>query len=79
MLSQENVGTDDQKDCLPLGDGSNRLKNKESLDRDEENDKVGELMQDSKGQTIHKKRRRKNVESKDAWTQTDRSDYLLIK
>lgn len=28
---------------------------------------------------IHKKRRRKNVESRDVQTQTDRSDYMLIK
>lgn len=28
---------------------------------------------------VHKKRRRKNVESRDVSTQTDRSDYMLIK
>ena len=26
-----------------------------------------------------KKKVKRNVESKDAWTQTDRSDYMLIK
>lgn len=31
------------------------------------------------GNIIHKKRRRKNVESRDVQTQTDRSDYMLIK
>lgn len=29
--------------------------------------------------TVHKKKLKKNVESKDAMTQTDRSDYMLIK
>jgi hypothetical protein len=29
--------------------------------------------------TVHKKKLKKNVESKDACTQTDRSDYMLIK
>ena len=28
---------------------------------------------------VHKKKLKKNVVSKDAWTQTDRSDYMLIK
>ena len=27
----------------------------------------------------HKKKRKRNVESRDVWTQTDRSDYMLIK
>eukprot|EP00347_Sterkiella_histriomuscorum_P004799 403359053 len=27
----------------------------------------------------HKKKRKRNVESRDAWTQTERSDYMLIK
>jgi hypothetical protein len=27
----------------------------------------------------HKKKRKRNVDSRDAWTQTDRSDYMLIK
>jgi len=29
--------------------------------------------------TVHKKKLKKNVESRDAMTQTDRSDYMLIK
>ena len=28
---------------------------------------------------VHKKKLKKNVVSKDAWTQTERSDYMLIK
>ena len=31
------------------------------------------------GNVVHRKRRRRNVESKDAWTQTDRSDLMIIK
>ena len=32
------------------------------------------------GDTVtHKKKRKRNVESRDVWTQTDRSDYMLIK
>lgn len=27
----------------------------------------------------HKNKKKRNVESRDAWTQTDRSDYMLIK
>ena len=57
----------------------NSSKAKDSNDNDEEKDKVGELKDDNNGHTVHKKRRRKNVESKDAQTQTDRSDYMVIK
>jgi hypothetical protein len=46
---------------------------------DEERDKVLDLKDDNVGNVIHKKRRRKNVESRDVQTQTDRSDYMLIK
>lgn len=35
--------------------------------------------QGSADNVVHRKRRRKNVESRDAWTQTERSDYMLIK
>jgi hypothetical protein len=28
---------------------------------------------------VHKKKRKRNVDSRDVWTQTDRSDYMLIK
>lgn len=38
-----------------------------------------ELKDPETGNVIHKKRRRKNVESRDVSTQTDRSDYVLIK
>ena len=51
-------------------------KNKQTAENDgEDKDKVDDLKND----TVHKKRRRKNVESRDAFTQTDRSDYMLIK
>ena len=46
---------------------------------DEEKDKVEELKDPETGAIIHRKRRRRNVESRDAETQTDRSDYMLIK
>ena len=46
--------------------------------KDEDKDKVGELDKGD-GQVIHKKRRKRNVESRDVSTQTDRSDYMLIK
>ena len=47
--------------------------------KDEELDKVPELIDPESGNVVHKKRRRKNVESRDVQTQTDRSDYMLIK
>ena len=47
---------------------SRKSKGKDSMDNDEEKDKVAELKNDGNGQTVHKKRRRKNVESKDAAT-----------
>lgn len=47
--------------------------------REEEKDKVEELKDPETGAIIHRKRRRRNVESRDAATQTDRSDYMLIK
>lgn len=28
---------------------------------------------------VHKKKLKKNIDSRDAWTQTERSDYMLIK
>ena len=37
----------------------------------------GDIVTDEK--VVHKKKLKKNVESKDAWTQTERSDYMLIK
>ena len=58
---------------------SRRSKGKDSLDKDEEKDKVVDLKDQDAGQVVHKKRRRKNVESRDVSTQTDRSDYMLIK
>ena len=39
--------------------------------------KDNEIVTDEK--VVHKKKLKKNVESKDAWTQTERSDYMLIK
>jgi hypothetical protein len=47
--------------------------------RDEEKDMVAELKDVGDSPTIHKKRRRRNVESRTVATQTDRSDYMLIK
>ena len=45
-------------------------------DDEEEKDKDNvEVKDQESGNVIHKKRRRKNVESKDAYTQTERSDY----
>lgn len=54
-------------------------KDEDDKDKLEEKDQVLELRDQDSGNVIHKKRRRKNVESKDAVTQTDRSDYMLIK
>jgi len=52
---------------------------KKMRDEEEEKDQVMELKDQDSGNVVHKKRRRKNVESKDAMTQTERSDYMLIK
>ena len=54
-------------------------KTKASDLKEEDKDKVGELDGHGEGQVIHKKRRKKNVESRDVSTQTERSDYMLIK
>ena len=51
------------------GEGSSR--------RGGDGDKDNEIVTDEK--VVHKKKLKKNVESKDAWTQTERSDYMLIK
>ena len=61
----ENIDADDEKEDA-------------KSDKIEEKDVVME-MKDGNTDVIHKKRRRKNVESRDAFTQTDRSDYMLIK
>jgi hypothetical protein len=52
--------------------------NKYTFTSDKEPDEVYTKNQDE-DVTLHKKRRKKNVESKDSWTQTERSDYMLIK
>ena len=76
---QSHDGKIDEEDGDGEDDAKNSANPKESNElKDEEKDKVIEL-KDEHNVTVHKKRRRKNVESRDAWTQTDRSDYMLIK
>ena len=64
----EENDADDEKDTI-----------KKDEEKEEEKDQVLELKDQDNGNVIHKKRRRKNVESRDACTQTDRSDYKKIK
>lgn len=68
-------------DELDEHDADDEGKDTNMSDRDkaEYKDNVMELRDQDSGNIIHKKRRRKNVESKDAYTQTERSDYMLIK
>ena len=67
----------DDEGCLEKGSLSKRVKDSE---KDEEKDKVVDLEDEHKnGNVIHKKRRRKNVDCRDVSTQTERSDYMLIK
>ncbi len=53
----------------------------EAEKKDEEQELVEpEGLIDPNDDTVtHKKKRKRNVESRDVWTQTDRSDYMLIK
>ena len=51
----------------------------EPKEQEEEKDKVEELKKEQDGTIVHKKKRKKNVETRDVYTQTDRSDYMLIK
>lgn len=55
---------------------SNRGSDDEGLEGDEKLDDKPENVGE---ETAHKKKLKKNVESRDACTQTDRSDYMLIK
>jgi hypothetical protein len=77
----QKIDEEDNNDADDEGNGPDKTpasKGKQS-DKDEEKDKVCELRDPETGNIIHKKRRRKNVESRDVYTQTDRSDYMLIK
>ena len=47
---------------------------------DEEKKSQGaEPAENEDGLNQQKKKRKRNVESRDAWTQTERSDYMIIK
>lgn len=51
----------------------------ENSEREEERPAEEQIVQELDDTVTHKKKRKRNVEAKDAWTQTDRSDYMLIK
>ena len=79
MIATRNVKSNKKRDDL-----SGRKSRGGSHDGEGENSsrkggdgKDNDLVTDEK--VIHKKKLKKNVESKDAWTQTERSDYMLIK
>ena len=55
-------------------DGEGEHSSRKGADGD---NKDNDIVTDEK--VVHKKKLKKNVESKDAWTQTERSDYMLIK
>lgn len=65
----QNAENDTNQEGGMPNNSSRKSKEKYSIDRDEDKDQVVELKQDTtNSQNLHKKRRRKNVESKDAWT-----------
>ena len=76
-LNLNNIKIDEQDEHN--GDDEGKETNMSERDKAEYKDNVLELRDQDSGNVIHKKRRRKNVESRDAYTQTDRSDYMLIK
>ena len=55
------------------GSASGRSRSNAGESKDDKQENPGEE------NVVHKKKLKKNVVSKDAWTQTDRSDYMLIK
>jgi len=62
-------------------DSRTNLRNTVDSDKKEDDeDKMEEQIQGEQDDTVtHKKKRKRNVDARDAWTQTDRSDYMLIK
>jgi hypothetical protein len=56
--------------------GNLEVEKKEDEDHEELPPQVEAGVDDT---VTHKKKRKRNVESRDVWTQTDRSDYMLIK
>jgi hypothetical protein len=72
---------EDMNEADDEGNGPDKTPTSKGKDsnKEEEKDKVCELRDPETGNLVHKKRRRKNVESRDVYTQTDRSDYMLIK
>lgn len=80
LILKEETKIDDENEADDEGNGpENKATPNVKTYKDEEQDKVLELRDPDSGNIIHKKKRRKNVESRDVQTQTDRSDYMLIK
>ena len=52
---------------------------KNTIENEDTGDKEEEKGEEEGGDSVVKKKRKRNVEARDAWTQTDRSDYMLIK
>lgn len=81
MLATRNMKSNKKRDELSgrrSGKGSADGRSGSAASR-----KGGESGAEDKGPSdenvVHKKKLKKNVVSKDAWTQTERSDYMLIK
>jgi hypothetical protein len=80
LIATRNVKSNKKRDDLSgrkSRGGSHDGEGGENSSRKGGDGKDNDLVTDEK--VIHKKKLKKNVESKDAWTQTERSDYMLIK
>ena len=65
---KEKIDEEDVNDADDEGNGPDKTPASKDPDKDEEKDKVCELRDPETGNIIHKKRRRKNVESRDVCT-----------